>query len=121
MVLFTWVVLMKHRFRRRIEHHLKNEGRFTSTEINEISTILKNFVSTQDQSVNNTSITSVKIKEYLAKALAELEVKEKNGTIVFYEKQSSWWQRNYPWVIGIISVIVAGLGAYVNWLKAVKP
>jgi hypothetical protein len=113
---------MRHRkIISRIKRHLTNTNEYTENDLAEIVRILDHCHSTQHHDVKTSDInTKEKIKIFLAKALAELEVKEKDGTIIFYEKQPSWWQRNYPWVIGLISVIVAGLGAYVNWIKVVR-
>ena len=113
----TTGLMRPHRFRKKIEQHLSNQGNFAPHEITEISGILKQFPSTE----NHSDLTSEKAKLYLAKALAELEVHEKDGKILFYENKKSWWARNYPWVLSLIGVIIAGVGAYINYLKVVKP
>ena len=115
-----------HRFHKktisRIKH-LAGVDTYNDSQLAEIASILDHCNSTKDHDLHreDTDVASEKAKTYLAKALAELEVKEKDGKIIFYEAKTTWWQRNYPWVIGVSSVIVAAIGAYFNYIKAIKP
>ena len=113
-----------HKYRKKIEKHLSNLGTFQPQEITEISEILSQFPSVKHHELEKeltNEIASEKAKLYLAKALAELEVKEKDGKIIFYESKKSWWSANYPWVLGVLSVIAAIIGAYINYLKIKLP
>ena len=110
--------------KKRIERHLLKHGNFAPHEFAEISEILKEFPSIKDHALEKeltNEIASEKAKLYLAKALAELEVKEKDGKIIFYEAKKSWWSANYPWVLGVLSVVAAIIGAYINYLKIKLP
>lgn len=115
-----------HRFHKktiaRIQH-FANVDTYNDGELAEIASILDHCDSTKNHDLHqeDVGVASEKAKIYLAKALAELEVKEQDGKIVFYENKKSWWQQNYPWVIGILGFLAAAASAYFNYLKALKP